>query len=95
MQQLSGRALDPQRITLLREEGAIAVDADGRLRVTKSGFPVLDAVVARPRGVNIENNPMQGAGRQRSTDRLAPDEARRRNSSASRPPVCRRRTPPS
>ncbi|AUC93900.1 coproporphyrinogen III oxidase [Bradyrhizobium sp. SK17] len=44
--QLSGRALDPQRITLLREEGAIAVDADGRLRVTKSGFPVLDAVVA-------------------------------------------------
>jgi oxygen-independent coproporphyrinogen-3 oxidase len=31
---------------MLREEGAIAVDADGRLRVTKSGFPVLDAVVA-------------------------------------------------
>ncbi|WP_076863464.1 radical SAM family heme chaperone HemW [Bradyrhizobium mercantei] len=43
---LSGRALDPHRITMLREEGAIAVDADGRLRVTKSGFPVLDAVVA-------------------------------------------------
>ncbi|MHC2434283.1 radical SAM family heme chaperone HemW [Bradyrhizobium sp. USDA 4451] len=44
--QLSGRKLDPHRIALLREEGAIAVDADGRLRVTKAGFPVLDAVVA-------------------------------------------------
>jgi putative oxygen-independent coproporphyrinogen III oxidase len=43
---LSGRSLDPKRITLLREEGAITVDADGRLRVTQSGFPVLDAVVA-------------------------------------------------
>jgi len=43
---LSGRALDPSRIAILREEGAISVDADGRLRVTKDGFPVLDAVVA-------------------------------------------------
>lgn len=43
---ISGRALDPSRIALLREEGAIAVDADGRLRVTQDGFPVLDAVVA-------------------------------------------------
>jgi oxygen-independent coproporphyrinogen-3 oxidase len=43
---LSGRMLDPRRIALLREEGAIAVDADGRLRVTQAGFPVLDAVVA-------------------------------------------------
>jgi oxygen-independent coproporphyrinogen-3 oxidase len=43
---LSGRALDPRRIALLREEGAIAIDTNGRLRVTKSGFPVLDAVVA-------------------------------------------------
>ena len=43
---LSGRALDPGRIAVLREEGAIIVDADGRLRVTKDGFPVLDAVVA-------------------------------------------------
>ena len=41
---LSGRALDPSRIAVLREEGAIIVDADGRLRVTKDGFPVLDAV---------------------------------------------------
>ncbi|CCE08150.1 putative oxygen-independent coproporphyrinogen III oxidase (yggW) [Bradyrhizobium sp. STM 3843] len=43
---ISGRALDPRRIALLREEGAIMVDADGRLRVTQEGFPVLDAVVA-------------------------------------------------
>jgi putative oxygen-independent coproporphyrinogen III oxidase len=43
---LSGRALDPNRIALLREEGAIAVDESGRLRVTQAGFPVLDAVVA-------------------------------------------------
>jgi oxygen-independent coproporphyrinogen-3 oxidase len=43
---ISGRALDPRRIALLREEGAIAVDEDGRLRVTQDGFPVLDAVVA-------------------------------------------------
>ena len=43
---LSGRPLDPRRISLLREEGAISVDPDGRLRVTRSGFPVLDAVVA-------------------------------------------------
>jgi oxygen-independent coproporphyrinogen-3 oxidase len=43
---LSGRTLDPGRIAVLREEGAIVVDADGRLRVTQAGFPVLDAVVA-------------------------------------------------
>ena len=43
---LSGRSLDPRRIALLRDEGAIVVDADGRLRVTQAGFPVLDAVVA-------------------------------------------------
>jgi len=43
---ISGRRLDPNRIALLREEGAIAVEPDGRLRVTQEGFPVLDAVVA-------------------------------------------------
>ncbi|MGO4713600.1 radical SAM family heme chaperone HemW [Bradyrhizobium sp. 2TAF24] len=43
---LAGRPLDPARIALLREEGAITVDASGRLRVTQSGFPLLDAVVA-------------------------------------------------
>ena len=43
---LSGRALDERRIALLREEGVITTDAEGRLRVTQAGFPVLDAVVA-------------------------------------------------
>jgi putative oxygen-independent coproporphyrinogen III oxidase len=43
---LSGRPLDPLRVAVLRQEGAIVVDADGRLRVTQAGFPVLDAVVA-------------------------------------------------
>ncbi len=43
---LSGRSLDPHRIAILREEGAIAIGPDGRLRVTQDGFPVLDAVVA-------------------------------------------------
>jgi oxygen-independent coproporphyrinogen-3 oxidase len=43
---LSGRTLDPRRIALLREQGAISVEASGRLRVTQAGFPVLDAVVA-------------------------------------------------
>ncbi len=45
-QALSGRALDPNRIAILRDEGAIIVDDNGRLRVTQAGFPVLDAVVA-------------------------------------------------
>jgi oxygen-independent coproporphyrinogen-3 oxidase len=43
---LAGRALDPGRIAMLRQEGAIEVTPEGRLRVTRSGFPVLDAVVA-------------------------------------------------
>ena len=43
---ISGRTLDPKRIAFLREEGAVEATADGRLRVTQSGFPVLDAVVA-------------------------------------------------
>jgi oxygen-independent coproporphyrinogen-3 oxidase len=45
-QMLSGRALDEKRIQILREEGAIVVEQNGRLRVTQEGFPVLDAVVA-------------------------------------------------
>jgi oxygen-independent coproporphyrinogen-3 oxidase len=45
-EKLAGRSLDPARIALLREEGVITVDAGGRLRVTQSGFPLLDAVVA-------------------------------------------------
>jgi len=43
---LSGRPLDPKRIAILRAEGAVETTGDGRLRVTQSGFPVLDAVVA-------------------------------------------------
>ena len=36
----------PRRIAILRAEGAVETTADGMLRVTQSGFPVLDAVVA-------------------------------------------------
>jgi putative oxygen-independent coproporphyrinogen III oxidase len=43
---LAGRALDPKRISILRQEGAVETTTDGRLRVTQSGFPLLDAVVA-------------------------------------------------
>jgi len=43
---LSGREIDPQRVADLHEEGAVEMTADGRLRVTQSGFPLLDAVVA-------------------------------------------------
>jgi len=45
-EKLSGRSLDEKRISILKQEGAIESMADGRLRVTLSGFPVLDAVVA-------------------------------------------------
>ena len=44
--QLAGRTLDPKRVSTLHDEGAVETTANGRLRVTKSGFPVLDAVVA-------------------------------------------------
>ena len=43
---LANRQLDARRIASLRQEGAIETTADGRLRVTRAGFPVLDAVVA-------------------------------------------------
>jgi oxygen-independent coproporphyrinogen-3 oxidase len=43
---LSGRTLDPNRVSFLREGGAVETMPDGRLRVTPSGFPLLDAVVA-------------------------------------------------
>jgi oxygen-independent coproporphyrinogen-3 oxidase len=44
--QLSGRALDSRRIKLLLDQGAVELTPRGRLRATKAGFPVLDAVVA-------------------------------------------------
>jgi putative oxygen-independent coproporphyrinogen III oxidase len=43
---IAGRSLDPARIAILNQEGAVESTPDGRLRVTASGFPVLDAVVA-------------------------------------------------
>jgi len=43
---LAGKSLDAARIALLHAEGAVETTPDGRLRVTLSGFPVLDAVVA-------------------------------------------------
>lgn len=43
---LSGRTLDPDRVSFLRDGGAVETMDNGRLRVTQSGFPLLDAVVA-------------------------------------------------
>lgn len=45
-ERIAGRTLDPKRVSILQGEGAVETTADGRLRVTQSGFPVLDAVVA-------------------------------------------------
>jgi oxygen-independent coproporphyrinogen-3 oxidase len=45
-QELAGRRLDPGRIADLSSHGLIETTADGRLRVTLPGFPILDAVVA-------------------------------------------------
>jgi len=43
---VAGRSLDPDRIRMLAAQGFVESDGQGFLRVTKSGFPVLDAVVA-------------------------------------------------
>jgi putative oxygen-independent coproporphyrinogen III oxidase len=43
---LCGREIDSKRVAILHQEGAVETTADGRLRVTQSGFPLLDAVVA-------------------------------------------------
>jgi len=43
---LAGRPIDPNRVSFLREQGTVELTAAGRLRVTQSGFPLLDAVVA-------------------------------------------------
>jgi oxygen-independent coproporphyrinogen-3 oxidase len=45
-ERLAGRPLDPRRIAILRDEGAVETTPGGMLRVTPAGFPVLDAVVA-------------------------------------------------
>jgi putative oxygen-independent coproporphyrinogen III oxidase len=44
--QIAGRTLDPKRISFLTEGGTVETMANGRLRVTLAGFPLLDAVVA-------------------------------------------------
>jgi putative oxygen-independent coproporphyrinogen III oxidase len=43
---VAGRPLEERRIAMLSAEGAVETVPGGRLRVTQSGFPVLDAVVA-------------------------------------------------
>ena len=43
---LAGRTLNPDRIRLLAAQGFVESNGEGCLRVTKAGFPVLDAVVA-------------------------------------------------
>jgi len=43
---LAGRPLDPRRVALLGEQGALERTPDGRLRLTLAGFPLLDAVIA-------------------------------------------------
>jgi coproporphyrinogen III oxidase-like Fe-S oxidoreductase len=42
----SGRPLDPERVTALRDAGLVETVPPDRLRVTLPGFPILDAVVA-------------------------------------------------
>jgi putative oxygen-independent coproporphyrinogen III oxidase len=44
--EIAGRPLQPERIAMLHEHGFIETTAAGQLRVTLSGFPVLDSVVA-------------------------------------------------
>jgi putative oxygen-independent coproporphyrinogen III oxidase len=44
--QIAGRPLEPDRIAMLRQHGLIETTPAGRMRVTLSGFPLLDAVVA-------------------------------------------------
>jgi coproporphyrinogen III oxidase-like Fe-S oxidoreductase len=43
---LSGRSLDHARIAALVGDGFVETTPDGRLRVTLTGFPILNAVVA-------------------------------------------------
>lgn len=43
---IAGRPIDAERVAALHAHGFVETTADGRLRVTPPGFPVLDAVVA-------------------------------------------------
>jgi putative oxygen-independent coproporphyrinogen III oxidase len=44
--QIAGRPLEPDRIAMLRQHDLIETTPAGRIRVTLSGFPLLDSVVA-------------------------------------------------
>ena len=44
--QIAGRPLEPDRFVVLRQHGLIETTPAGRMRVTLSGFPLLDSVVA-------------------------------------------------
>jgi oxygen-independent coproporphyrinogen-3 oxidase len=44
--ELSGEPLDPEQVAALVADGMIEATAEGRLRVTAAGFPLLDSVVA-------------------------------------------------
>jgi putative oxygen-independent coproporphyrinogen III oxidase len=43
---IAGRELDARRIATLQHDGFIEIAGSGKLRVTPTGFPVLDAIVA-------------------------------------------------
>ena len=45
-ERLTGVTLDPERVSFLESEGLVERAENSRLRVTPSGFPVLDAIVA-------------------------------------------------
>ncbi len=44
---LAGRPLDPARVAALARDGFVDQDNNGTVRVTRTGFPMLDAVVAQ------------------------------------------------
>ena len=44
--QIAGRPIDLDRVAVLRQHGLIETTSAGRMRVTLSGFPLLDSVVA-------------------------------------------------
>ncbi len=45
-ERLTGVSLNPERVSFLESEGLVERSPDARLRVTPSGFPMLDAIVA-------------------------------------------------
>ena len=44
---LRGRPLDDARVAALARDGFVDQDQDGTVRVTRAGFPVLDALIAQ------------------------------------------------